>query len=109
MQTSTRFFASQDRRWLVLALLTLLLIALPARAQDVTIEEKQSLDELEFTYDLTIGNGFLFAGGDALVHDFINGIGQAVSPATIPYNGDPVALAATDELLAVGDFASTLT
>ncbi|MFB3132585.1 MAG: hypothetical protein ACE10K_08705, partial [Rhodothermales bacterium] len=31
------------------------------------------------------------------------------SPVTIPYNGDPVALAATDELLAVGDFASTLT
>ena len=48
MQTSTRFLASQDRRSFVLAVLTLLLIALPARAQDVTIEEQQSLDELEF-------------------------------------------------------------
>ena len=36
MQTSTRCFASQDRRSFVLAVLTLLLIALPARAQTGT-------------------------------------------------------------------------
>ena len=110
MPFSIRYATLPACRSCALVVLLLFLIAQPARAQgEITIEEKQTLDDLTFAFDLAIGNVQLFAGGDGLIRYLIDDTGQAGSPLTIPYNGDPVALAATDALLAVGDFASTLT